>query len=95
MKFNINALAWAGAWFGVILYIICVLWIPAFGNTINLTWMKTMMSGMWPGFVWIGWGSFIWGLILSFIYGWLAGWVFGSIYNKFAKEPKAARKRRR
>jgi 2TM family of unknown function (DUF5676) len=72
--------AYAITVFGLITYVLCVLF--------DLLFPQWAMYKLWeillPGFTWLSWGSFIVGLIGVIVYGVYIAAVFVPIYNYFS-----------
>lgn len=74
-----KAVAFAVTSFGIITYILCIIF--------DFVFPQWAMSKLWeillPGFAWISWGSFFIGLIGVIVYGVYVAAVFVPIYNYF------------
>ena len=69
------------ACWGLVLYVICVLWGLVTPNTLH---MHGLLEQLLPGFVWISLPMFFLGMVESFLFGAYAGAVFAWIYNRLS-----------
>lgn len=80
-RLSIFSVGMSLAIFFVITYLLCILYgLAASAESMPL------ISILFPGFIWISWGSFFLGFLLSFAYGWYVAIVFVPLYNFFVVE---------
>lgn len=76
-KIKIKVLGNSLGLFIAITFALCVIF--------DLVFPKYAMNRVWaplfPGFIWLSWGSFLIGFIESFAYGWYIALFFAPIYN--------------
>lgn len=84
---NTKALTWSLALFGVVTYLVCVVYGLVAPDALHMT---AFLEQVLPGFRWLTAAGFVIGLIESFLYGAYAGLVFTPIYNRLSKRWGAA-----
>lgn len=75
---HLKVMTWSLALFGVVTYVLCVLYGLIAPKALHAT---QLLEWMLPGFKWLTLGSFFLGLVEAFLYGAYVGLVFTPIYN--------------
>lgn len=84
--FNIKVWVWTLGTWGVISFILCVVWGLVTPEALH---MHTFLEMVLPGFTWLTVGGFFVGLVESFLWGAYAGLVFVPVHNFFHRRWEA------
>ena len=79
---NTKVVTWSLALFGVVTYLVCVIYGLIVPETLHMT---GFLEQLLPGFRWLTPVGFLVGLVETFLYGAYAGLVFSPIYNHLWK----------